>query len=349
MTRPRVGVIANPAAGRDIRRLTGGASVVDNYAKRRVAECVLEGLTVAVDRAEAAFMPDRAGIARHAITESPPEVDASALEMPVESSAADTRTAAARFRDGADAVDVAIVLGGDGTTRDVSLEIGDVPIVSVSTGTNNVVPTPVDGTVAGVAAGLIASGVVSPDEATSRHGLVEARAETPAGERELTGLATLEVSSQSFVGTRALLDASDLRGGVVSRAHPGDIGLAAIAGSIEPVEPDEPGGIGLRLTDPADASRTVRAVLAPGVTATVGIEAVERLEWNEPVRFEIPDGVVGADGERELELTDAAVEFAPVPDGPRLVDVDATLEAGARAGALEADRMPIEEDRENAE
>jgi hypothetical protein len=44
--------------------------------------------------------------------------------------------------------------------------------------------------------------------------------------------------------------------------------------------------------------------------------------------------VVGADGERELELVDATVELRPRADGPRLVDVDAALEAAADTDAL---------------
>ncbi|MFC4544452.1 NAD(+)/NADH kinase [Halosolutus amylolyticus] len=331
----RVGLIVNPAAGRDVRRLTGGATVVDNYAKRRVAECVLDGLTATSDPPAVRLMPDRSGIADHAVAESPGAVDASVLEMPVEKSAADTRRAAARFRE--DGLAAVVVLGGDGTTRDVASEIGEVPVIAVSTGTNNVVPTAVDGTLAGVAAALIATAAVPAADVTTRHGMVEARVEAGTGERTLSALASAEVSSRSFVGTRALLDPTDLRGGVVSRAHPGDVGLAAVAGAFERVAPTDPGGVVLRLADPAEAPRSVRAVLAPGVTATVGIESVDRLDWDETARFDVPDGVVGADGERELELTDATVALTPVPEGPRLVDVDATLSAGADAGALVAE------------
>ncbi|SDD36389.1 NAD(+)/NADH kinase [Natrinema hispanicum] len=327
-----IGLIVNPAAGRDIRRLTGGASVVDNYAKRRVAECVCDGLTITGEPLEVLVMPDRTGIADHAVAEAPAETDATTLEMPIEESSADTRRAAARFREEADA---AVVLGGDGTTRDAALELGDVPLVAVSTGTNNVVPSAVDGTVAGAAAALVATGTVPADAVTTRHGTVEARAETSTGERRLTGLAAAEVSSKSFIGTRALLDPSDLRGGVVSQAHPSNIGLPAVAGALEPLSPTDPGGVAVRLTDPDDAPRCVRAIVAPGVTATVGVTSCDRLEPGEPATFDVPDGVVGADGERELELTDATVELTPVPDGPRLVDIDATLERGAQAGGFE--------------
>lgn len=342
---PRVGLVVNPAAGRDIRRLTGGASVVDDYAKRRVADCVLEGLTAVADPPTVRLMPDRSGIADHVLAEAPDELEAEALEIPLERSAADTRRAAARFRE--DGVEAVVVLGGDGTTRDVAGEIGSVPVVAVSTGTNNVVPSAVDGTVAGVAAALVATGTVPAADVAGRHGWIEARAETPNGEKRLAALAAAEVSSRSFIGSRALLEPDDLVGGVVSRAHPGDIGLPAVAGALEPLAPDDPGGVALRLTDPEDAPRTARAALAPGVVATVGIESVERIGPDDPVRFEVPDGVVGADGERELELTDATVEFRVRADGPRLVDVDATLSAGSEAGAFAleaADRPPASED-----
>jgi len=132
----------NPAAGRDIRRLTGGASVSDNYAKRRSAESVLEGLTIVDDPPGALVMPDKAGIGQDAVETAPDGLDAQVLDVSVTGERTDTRRAAERFRDD---VDVVVVLGGDGTNRDVAATIGSVPVAAVSTGTNNVVPTPIDG------------------------------------------------------------------------------------------------------------------------------------------------------------------------------------------------------------
>lgn len=336
----RIGLIVNPAAGRDVRRLTGGASVVDDYSKRRVAECVLDGLTAALDPPSVGVMPETAGIAADIVDGAPEGVDVETIDAPVEGSAADTRRAAARFREDADAV---VVLGGDGTTRDAALELGEVPLVSVSTGTNNVVPSPVDGTVAGAAAALVASGAVEPAEATDRHGMVEARIDAPTGEKRVTGLASVEVSDRSFVGTRALIDPADLRGGVVVCAHPAAIGLSGVAGCVCPLAPDADGGASLRLADPEDAVRTVRAIVAPGMASSIGVAEHRRLGWGEPVPFDVDDGVIGADGERELELVDARVEVATIPDGPRLVDVNRTLETAASTGALLRDRAAIEE------
>jgi hypothetical protein len=330
----RVGLVVNPEAGRDIRRLTGGASVVDNGAKRRVAACVLDGLTALDDPPAVSILPDRAGIAAAVADDAPDGVAVDPLDLPVAGTAADTRRAAAHFRDHADAV---VVLGGDGTTRDAALEAGDTPLLAVSTGTNNVVPTPVDGTVAGAAAAVVAAGVVAPEAVTDRHGTVEARVETPTGEKRVTGLASVEVTDRAFVGTRALVDPADLVGGVVSRAHPTAIGLAGVAGCLDPFDPGTGGGAAIHLRAPDGAARTVRAVLAPGVTATVGVERHRRLDPDEPARFEVPDGVVGADGERELELVDATVDIAPRETGPRLVDVRAALGEAAAAGVLTRD------------
>lgn len=346
--RARIGLVVNPAAGRDVRRLTGGASVVDNYAKRRVTECVLEGLTVVADDIEVTAMPTRTGIVRDAFEESDVAGDAfpaGLLDVRPDGSAADTRRAAARFRESADAV---VVLGGDGTTRDVALEIASVPVVAVATGTNTVVPSPVDGTLAGVAAGLVATDAAPADDVATRHGTVEAtvRPNDSGDERRLTALASAELSSRSFVGTRALLDPADLRGGVVSRAHPGDVGLSAVAGAVvsEPLGGDDPGGVAVRLGDPDRADRSVRAVVTPGVLATVGVESWSRLEPDDSVSFEIADGVVGADGERELEATEATVELRPLQDGPLLVDVERALEVGARRRGFDVDTERADRD-----
>ncbi|HET7323539.1 MAG TPA: NAD(+)/NADH kinase [Halococcus sp.] len=323
-----IGVIVNPAAGRDIRRLTGGASVVDNYAKRRVAECVLDGLTVLPDPPDATLMPDTTGIAASVVENAPESVSADVLDFSPTESAADTRQAAERFRESADAL---VVLGGDGTTRDAALKSGDLPILSVSTGTNNVVPSAVDGTVAGAAAALVGTGEIDIGEVTYRHEMVEARTESGS----VTGLAAVELSDRSFIGTRALLDPDELLGGIVSRANPAAIGLGGVAGALGSLAPDEPGAIALRLTDADTAARTVSAIVAPGVTTQLGIEEYRRLAADESMTVEVSDGVVGADGERELELTDETVEFRSVPEGPRLVSFEAVFERAARSGVLE--------------
>ena len=61
-----------------------------------------------------------------------------------------------------------LVLGGDGTHRVAAQAWPEAPLVAVSTGTNNVFPEMLEATAAGAAAGLVASGRVSLDEASRR-------------------------------------------------------------------------------------------------------------------------------------------------------------------------------------
>jgi hypothetical protein len=323
-----VGLVVNPAAGRDIRRLTGGASVSDDYEKRRTAECVLAGITLEAD-VDVLVMPDRGNLGQRIVDQSPAELDVDLLDISVGGDGGDTRRAAAAFATEADAV---VVLGGDGTNRDVAHTIEDVPVVSVSTGTNNVFPNAIDGTVAGGAAALVATGAVSRAETTYRHGMVEAVADTANGERTIRGLATLGVLDQQFVGTRAILDASRVVGGVVSRASPTEIGLSGIAGGLSLHPPDASGGVGFRLGPPDDCEQTVRAITVPGVVERLGVRAWDRLDDDEATTFELPRGVVSVDGERELEVREATIDVRPAPDGPVVVDVDAVYERAARDG-----------------
>ncbi|MFH5801215.1 NAD(+)/NADH kinase [Haladaptatus sp. CMAA 1911] len=329
---PTVGLIVNPVAGRDIRRLTGGASVSSNYAKRRTATCVLEGLTMA-DDAEVLVMPDNAGLADRIVDGAPEDLTVGLLDMTVTASGEDARNAAERFSEEADAV---VVLGGDGTNRDVAHGIGDVPVVSISTGTNNVIPMAVDGTVAGIATGLIASGAVPADETTIRHGTVEAVVDDGSEERRIRGLATLGVMDQQFVGTRAILDPEDVVGGVVSRASPSEIGLSGIAGGLTVRRPDDPGGIGFRLGTTSEPQQEVHAATVPGVLSRIPVEEYRTLDDGEAFEFDVVTGVISADGERELEVRDASVRLRPVADGPRLVDIDAVIERGAKEGLFRA-------------
>lgn len=333
-----VGLVVNPAAGRDIRRLVGGAAVSDNYAKRRTAECALAGLASLEEPIEALVMPTVSSIADR-IVDNAEGLPVRTLDTLATGHREDTHRAAERL---AEIADAAIVLGGDGTTADVGFRIGEVPIAAISTGTNNVIPDPVDGTVAGIAAGLVATGHVYPDAVTYRHGWIEASVRGDA-DRTRRGLATAGVLGEPFVGTRAILDATAYRVGVVSRASPGEIGLSGIAGALGEHAPDDPGGIGLRFADGTDATtgahaeHVVRGIVAPGVVERIGIRERRRLEPGETLSTTIGVGVLTVDGERDLELTDATVDLTVRTDGPRLIRMAETLDVAAREGAFVTD------------
>ncbi len=79
------------------------------------------------------------------------------------------RHRAGRSANGRGRGEAIVVLGGDGTQRLVAGACGEVPIVPLSTGTNNVFPESREATIAGLATGLVATGKIPAAEATVRN------------------------------------------------------------------------------------------------------------------------------------------------------------------------------------
>ena len=153
-----VGIIANPASGRDIRRLVAHGSVFDNQEKINILRRVLKALDeVGID--QVFVMPDFAGLGIRASEDLDLALQVSLLDMQACGSQEDSSVAAALMSELG--VGCLITLGGDGTNRVVAKTCGDIPLVPISCGTNNVFPYMVEGTVAGLAAGLVAVGQVN--------------------------------------------------------------------------------------------------------------------------------------------------------------------------------------------
>ena len=150
-----VGVIANPAAGKDIRRLVAQGRFVPNQEKVNILKRILAGLDAAgVERV--VMMPDMARLGNGALDGGRYRLDVSFADMIVFNAQRDSVRAAGIMAEMG--VGCIITLGGDGTNQAVAKGCGDVPLVPVSTGTNNVFPVMAEGTLAGIAAGLVATG-----------------------------------------------------------------------------------------------------------------------------------------------------------------------------------------------
>jgi predicted polyphosphate/ATP-dependent NAD kinase len=315
-----VGLIANPAAGRDIRRLTARASVVPNHEKASIVRRLLHGLAAAgVDTV--VYLADNAGIVAAAVDGGRPPLAMDALDFRAHGWASDSTEAAGLLA--AAGVGAIVTLGGDGTNRAVAAACGDVPLVAISTGTNNVFPTMVDGTVAGLAAGLVATGTVPADRVARRVKRVEVQA---AGTADFA-LVDAAACTDQFVGTRAIWDPGRVRALVLTRAEPWSVGLSAIGGGLRPLGPEEPAGLYVELGD----GPAVAAAVAPGVVARVPVRGWRLLELEEPVAFGGDARTVALDGERELAV-DGGATAAVTRNGPRLVDIRATLQAAVGRG-----------------
>ena len=230
-----IGIIANPAAGRDIRRLVAQASVFPIAEKRNMITRIFSALgAVGVDTCY--LIPDESGIAarvKRAIELGPPEgqvwPEVKFLDMPIEESPADTLEATARMVElGVGGI---MVLGGDGTNRLVAQVCDGVPLTSLSTGTNNVFPMMREATIAGLAAGLVATGALSRDEASRRNKVL--RVTVNDAPRDIA-LVDVCVSGAAWTGAKALWRADALDQLFVTFAEADAIGLSSIAGPRAP-------------------------------------------------------------------------------------------------------------------
>lgn len=318
-----VGLIANPEAGHDVRRVVSHASTFNNQEKVYIIRRVLMGLAAAgVGRV--VYLPEPVGLVRFAEDglQGGPRVEP--LEMTIYGRAADS-TEAARRMAGLGAACI-VTLGGDGTNRVVAKGCGEVPIVPISTGTNNVFPTLVEGTIAGLAAGVVAAGL-NGSEVVRRRKRLDILIDGEPGDIALVDVA---VSREPFTGARAIWDPNQLDELLLTRAEPSAIGLSSIGGQLDPLGPDEPDGL-LIVIGPGDAA--VTAAIAPGMIRRVQIADYHRIAPGQGHTFTDRRGTVALDGEREIEFYPRhTVEIRLSADGPRVADIPSAMRAAAAAG-----------------
>ena len=334
-----VGVIANPASGRDIRRLVTGASVFDNAEKASMVHRLMSGLgATGVDRV--VMMPAVAGVSetlRRHLRGRTGELAGHALpaleflKMRIREDAQDTAAAVELMAD--EGVRAIVVLGGDGTHRIVAKHCRRTPICALSTGTNNVFPEMRESTVAGMATGLVASGQLNGAEVLRREKVLAVRVDgRPSHECALVDAA---VVAERWVGARALWRPADILEFVVTFGVPTAVGLSAVAGLVEPVPRSADHGLHVRLADPKRAPLVIPVRLAPGYVVPVGVAEACRIRPGEVVEVAGHAGSLALDGEREIEMhpvdrAEIRLEYSEL----NTIDVDAAMAAAVRRGLV---------------
>jgi predicted polyphosphate/ATP-dependent NAD kinase len=329
-----VGIIANPASGKDIRRLIAHGSTFDNNEKINIVRRVLIGLHAAGVR-RVRFMPDGYAIVARAAATLAVDLDLAPLPMPVLGAPSDTLEAARRLADlGAGCI---VTLGGDGTNRLVAKGCGDIPLVPISTGTNNVFPRMVEGTLAGMAAGLVATRAVPPQRIVGRQPRLDLFLD---GELKEIALIDVVTTTRQWVGARAIWNPADLAEIVLSRVDPAQIGMCGIGGALFPEAVGSASGVHAVV---GDGSLVLNAALAPGLLRPVPISAASLLHSGERATLGGGPCTVALDGERELELlrSDQSLQVMLNPAGPFVVDIDAALREGARHGCFARSRAEV--------
>lgn len=332
-----VGIVANPLSGRDIRRLVARATVFPTAEK---ASMILRMLApfgrLGIDRVLLAT--DMGGISAsvlravraHRADRDPPWPEVDFLEDdPLTQSAHDTTLAVRRMA--AMGARVIVCLGGDGTARVAAGACGEVPLLALATGTNNVFPEVREPTVAGLAAGLIATGALSVCSTTTRAPVLE----VTVGSRREIALVDVGVCSAGHVGSRAVWDPAALRELYCTFATPDAIGLSSVPGLLCPSARNDPDGVALALGPADESAVVVHAPIAPGLVAPVGVRSWKPIRLGEAMQSGASCGVLSLDGEREIELDGGrAPTVRLVADGPRCIDVGRALGLAARKGLL---------------
>ena len=310
-----VGVIANPVAGKDIRRLVSAASPVSDMAKigiiRRAVVGAVEG-----GAQRLLITDDRRALGLRAIDGLSLDAEVAFLDAPPYDSGVNSQNAAAIFRDRG--VGAVIVLGGDGTHRDVAKGWRTAPVVAVSTGTNNVFPRQVEATIAGQAAGVVASQQPPIHKVANQAKIIDVEFDHGETEQALVDIALVD---ESFTGSRAVWKGQSLLEMVAAIAERATVGLSSIASRVAPTTRHQPGGVHVTF----GKGERFRVPIAPGLFSEVEIASWRRLRANDFVEMSGP-GVLSFDGERDLVLASGRSARVTVShDGLWVIDIEKVM------------------------
>jgi len=312
----KVGLIVNPVSGTDIRRATSTAGFIDNMQKARTVKSILRGIeAVGVD--EVLIMPDFYGIAAHALWDLPQlSLKWSFIDMKPRGDYTDTVNAVKEMVK--ERVGSIVILGGDGTVRVASKVSGNTPLLPISTGTNNVIPYFIDGTLAGIAAAAVANDLVN-DSVTYRLRRILLIIN---GEVIDQALVDLGATLYPFRGARAVIDPNMITETFISLVKPLSIGLASIGSVLRPNGlPSD------KILHVIIGSRfSIKAVLMPGYVTNMGIDRVEEISLG--IKVPISRAyTIELDGEREVEIFNGDyVEVMADEKGPVIIDVNKAMQ-----------------------
>jgi hypothetical protein len=225
-----------------------------------------------------------------------------------------------------------VVLGGDGTNRQVAKVWPDAPLIPVSTGTNNVFPYMVEATTAGAAAGLVAAGRIPLDRVSQRAKVVAVEIEGQADDLALVDAVLLVNDS---TGNRLPYDPECIRRIVLARAEPGAVGISPIGGLLHPTDAEDDRGVEVECGAGADpGTPPLRVPISPGLYSEVAVVRSRELALGQRVEVCGP-GLLAFDGDRERELAAGQRAWLRVErTGPRVIDIDLALRCAAARGSF---------------
>lgn len=329
-----IGIACNPQSGKDIRRLLTAATTIDDMEKLNILERILLSAAAVGDQ-KVLLMPDRLGYGRLLIQKrQTPGYPGNLSQLEVyDMDRTETQSDTIFFASEMERLgaDVLIVMGGDGTSRAAAKGTRKVPMISMSTGTNNVYPELMEGTVAGLAAAVLAEHRAPLEACTAPAKCIEI---WKNGELVDLALIDLVFCRNPFVGSKAIWNYEEIDQVVVTQCSMASIGFSALVGTALQVSREDAWGA------TAEFTGGVPNTLAPvgaGTVRGVHIENARRLPLGEPVtRTMTYQGTLALDGEREIFFQPGdVITCAVTRNGPLRVDVAKTIEYARTHGCFQ--------------
>jgi hypothetical protein len=317
-------ICVNPMSGRDVRRLAARASNMTHETKRDIVARVAAGAE-AMGVTDIFVTREPFRIASLALQHMGLRARVHVLELPIHNSALDTEQAVAAFLEAGCSTLVSI--GGDGTNRAIvralhaAQRCADVHLVPLSTGTNNVFPVLEEPTVAGMVAGLQASGQVRNPQLSQRCKVLHVH-EAAHDQRDL-GLIDAVLLRDDFIGNLLPFAAEKIRRLLLTRAEPNAVGMSPIGGMIDVVDAADDAALLVEMGSGSGDAQFL-APLAPGAFQTVSVHDASRIPLDTPVIFRGP-GILALDGDREVRLSARGASITVQRDGPWVLDIAATM------------------------
>ncbi len=324
-----IGIVANPASGKDIRRLVSHATVIDNNEKINIVERIVLGAQ-SLGVYKVYIMPDSYNIGYRVLDKlklcEELKCEIEVIEMIRTDSMEDTVNAAEYMEK--KGVGCIVTLGGDGTNRAVAKSVKNTPLITISTGTNNVYPVMLEGTVVGMAAAAVATGKYDSSLFIARDKVIEIYKDD-----ELKDIALIDavISKDVFVGSKAIWDMDTIEKIFVTRSHPASIGFSAVVGCKKIIYAHDDFGA---YVDMNNCESFITAPIAAGIVEKISVDEPVILEFSDEYEYMTKNrGTIALDGEREIEFSaDQRFVFKIRRNGPLHVNAVKALETAQKNG-----------------
>ena len=335
----RVAICVNPMSGRDVRRLAGRASNLTHESKRDSVARIAAGADAA-GATELFVAREPYGIGARALELMPLAAEVQVVDIEVRNDPSDTERSVKAYLDAG--ISTFVTLGGDGTNRTIvralkralGSEQAGVTLIPLSTGTNNVFPSLIEPTVAGMAAGLAAQGLLNEPSLRRCAKVLHVRGTDGHGRRvEDVGLIDAVLLHPDHPGNLLPFEPDKISRVLLTRAEATAMGMSPIGGLLEEVLEADDAGL---LVELGPGGRTFLAPVSPGLFKPVSVRHIERIAFDVPVLFPGP-GVLALDGDRDHRLPDqGGLHVTLRRDGPSVLDVAAAMRWAVATGIISA-------------